>query len=162
MQLLHFDRSGLMASELLNVEKDTAKFIRCLLGVFYHKPSRLGCPAGKEAPFHKLDLENRLLQVVTVDGRQLYIDDQEAVPPRYHLVSRATVTFKAKLVDPKGEEKIGWNWCYKSSWPQELRNHEGEYLKHLQGLPNVVDLLAYSVVKFESDDDKDTPCALSR
>src|SRR5438045_5460742 len=31
--------------------------------------------------------------------------------------------------------------------------HEGDYLKHLQGLPNVVELLAYSVVKIEDNND---------
>ena len=74
MQLLHF-RSGLMVSEPLDIKVETKTFIRCLLGPFYHKPSRLGYPAGEEAPFHKHDLDNRLLQVVTVDGRQIYIDD---------------------------------------------------------------------------------------
>ncbi len=153
MRLLHFDRSGLMASEPLNIKADTAKFIQCLLGAFYHKPSRLGYPAGKEAPFHKYDPDNRLFQVVTVDGRQLYIDDQEAGPSRDHLVSRATVAFKAKLVNPKEKEKTGWDWCYKSSWPQELRKHEGHYLSSLQDQPNIVELLAYGVVKVENEND---------
>jgi hypothetical protein len=153
MQLLHFDRSGLVASEALDIEKDTVKFIRCLLGAFCHEPSRLGYPAGKEAPFHRHDSDNKLCQVVTVDGRQLYINDQEAGPPRDHLVSRATVTFKAKLVNPKAGEKAGWDWCYKSSWPQKLRKHEGDYLERLQGLPNVVDMLVYGVVKIENDND---------
>jgi hypothetical protein len=150
MQLLHFDRSGLMASQLLDIETDTVTFVRCLLGAFCHKPSRLGYPAGKDAPFHKHDPDNRLLQVVTVDERQLYIDDQEAGPPRDHRVSRATVVFKAKLVDPKGEEMTGWDWCYKSSWVQRLRRHEGEYLDRLRDLPNV---LVYGVVKVENDND---------
>ena len=156
MQLLHFDRSGLMASQPLDIKIDTATFVRCLLAVFLHKPARLGYPAGKYAPFHKHDHDDgRLLQVVTVDKQQLYIDDQEAGPPRDHLVSRATVVFKAKLVEPKGKGKGkgGWDWCYKSSWAQKPRTHEGDYLKHLQGLPNVVDLLAYDVVKVENDDD---------
>src|SRR5947207_7447006 len=96
---LTFDRPGLMASEVLDIKTDTAKFIQCLLGAFYHKPGRLGYPAGKEAPFHDYGPDNRLLQVVTVDGRKLYIDDQVAGPPKDHLVSRATVAFKAKLVE---------------------------------------------------------------
>jgi hypothetical protein len=100
MQLLHFDRSGLVASEALDIEKDTAKFIRCLLGAFCHEPSRLGYPAEKEAPFHRHDSDNKLRQVVTVGGRQLYTDDQEAGPPRDH---------KAKLVNPKAGEKAGWD-----------------------------------------------------
>jgi serine/threonine protein kinase len=153
MQLLHFDRSGLMASELLDITTDTMTFVRCLLAVFLHKPARLGYPAGKYAPFHKHDPDDRLRQVVTVGNRQLYIDDQEAGPPRDHLVSRATVVFKAKLVNPKGREKTGWDWCYKSSWAQQLRIHEGAYLTRLQGLPNVVNLLVYDVVKVENDDD---------
>ncbi|OCK95949.1 uncharacterized protein K441DRAFT_63050 [Cenococcum geophilum 1.58] len=153
MRLLHFDRSGLMASKPLDIEIDTAKFIQCLLGAFYHKPSRLGYPAGKEAPFHKYDPDDRLFQVVTVDGRQLYIDDQVAGPSRDHLVSRATVAFKANLVNPKEKEKTGWDWCYKSSWPQELRKHEGHYLSSLQDQPNIVELLAYGVVKVENEND---------
>jgi hypothetical protein len=153
MQLLHFNRSGLVASEALDIEKDTVKFIRCLLGAFCHEPSRLGYPAGKDAPFHRHDSDNKLRQVVTVDSRQLYINDQEAGPPRGHLVSRATVTFKAKLVDPKAGEEAGWGWCYKSSWPQKLRKHEGDYLERLQGLPNVVNMLVYGVVKIENDND---------
>jgi hypothetical protein len=124
-----------------------------LLGVFYHKPDRLGYPAGRYAPFHKHGPDNRLRQVVTVGDRQLYIDDQEAGPPRDHLVSRGTMVFKAKLVDPRGEEMTGWDWCYKSSWAQKVRTHEGVYLTHLQGLPNVVDLLVYGVAKVENDDD---------
>jgi hypothetical protein len=94
--------------------------------------------------------------VVTVDSRQLYIKDQEAGPPRDHLVSRATVTFKAQLVHPEGGEKTGWDWCYKSSWPQRLRKHEGDYLKREQGLPNVVELLGYGVVKIENDNNDTT------
>src|SRR5256714_3092878 len=156
MQLLHFDRSGLVASEPLDIEKETEKFIKCLLGAFCHEPSRLGYPAGKAAPFHGYDPDNRLRQVVTVGGRQLYLYDQEAGPPRDHLVSRATVTFKAKLVNPEGEEETGRDWCYKSSWPQKLRKHEGDYLKSLQGLPNVVDLLVYGVVKIENENENDT------
>ena len=153
MRLLHFDRSGLMASKLLDITTDTITFVRCLLAVFLHKPARLGYPAGKYAPFHKHDPDDVLRQVVTVDDRQLYIDDQEAGPPRDHLVSRATVVFKAKLVNPKGSEKTGWDWCYKSSWVQKLRKHEGAYLAHLRGLPHVVDLLVYDVVKVENDND---------
>jgi hypothetical protein len=95
MGLLHFDQSGLVASKALDIEKGTVKFIWCLLGAFRHEPSRLGYPAGKEAPFHRHDSDNELHQVVTVGGPQLYIDDQEAGPPRDHLVSRATVTFQA-------------------------------------------------------------------
>jgi len=153
MQLLHFDRSGLVASEPLDIEKETEKFIKCLLGAFCHEPSRLGYPAGKAAPFHGYDPDNRLRQVVTVGDRQLYLYDQEAGPPRDHLVSRATVTFKAKLVNPEGEDEAGRDWCYKSSWPQKLRKHEGDYLASLQGLPNVVDLLVYGVVKIENEND---------
>jgi serine/threonine protein kinase len=145
-----------MASEILDIKTHTDKFIKCLLGVFCHAPSRLGYPAGKEAPFHKYGPDNRLLQVVTVDSRQLYIKDQEAGPPRDCLVSHATVTFKAQLVHPKGGEKTGWDWCYKSSWPQKLRKHEGDYLKKVQGLPNVVELLGYGVVKVENDNDDTT------
>jgi hypothetical protein len=63
------------------------------------------------------------------------------------------VTFKAKLVDPKAGEEAGWDWCYKSSWPQKLRKHEGDYLERLQGLPNVVNMLVYGVVKIENDND---------
>jgi len=156
MQLLHFDRSGLMASEPIDIRTETDRFVLCLLGVFRHKPSKLGYPAGEDAPFHKHDPhdpDNKLLQVVTVGNRQLYISDQEAGPPRDHLVSRATTVFKAKLVDPKGAEKTGWDWCYKSSWIQKNRREEGEYLHHLQGLPNVVELLAYGVVKVENNKD---------
>jgi Fungal protein kinase len=156
MQLVHFDRSGLMASEILDIKRHTDKFIRCLLGVFRHAPSRLGYPAGKEAAFHKYGPDNRLLQVVTVDSRQLYIKDQEAGPLRDRLVSRATVAFKAQLVHPKGREKTGWDWCYKSSWPQRLRKHEGDYLERVQGLPNVVELLGYGVVEVENDNDDTT------
>jgi hypothetical protein len=63
------------------------------------------------------------------------------------------VTFKAKLVKPEGEEETGRDWCYKSSWPQKLRKHEGDYLATLRGLPNVVDLLVYGVVKIENEND---------
>jgi len=154
MQLLHFDCSGLVASKPLDIKDDTMTFVRCLLGVFCHKPGRLGYPAGKDVPVHEYDPnDNRLLQVVTANGRRLYIDDQEAGLPRDHLVSRATVVFKAKLVKPNGNDKAGWDYCYKSSWPQKLRTHEGEYLDRLRDLPNVVDLLVYGVVKVEEHDD---------
>jgi serine/threonine protein kinase len=153
MRLLHFDRSGLVASEHLDIEIETDKFIKCLLGVFCHEPSRLGYPAGKEVPFHKRGPDNKLLQVVTVGGRQLYLYDQEAGPLRGHLVGRATVAFRAKLVNPEGEKETGRDWCYKSSWPQKLRKHEGDYLKSLQGLSNVVDLLVYGVVKIKNEND---------
>ena len=75
MRLLHFNQLGLIASELLNIKADTAKFIQYLLKAFYHKPSRLKYPTKKEAPFHKYDLDNRLFQVVTIDSQQLYIDN---------------------------------------------------------------------------------------
>jgi len=153
MQLLHFDRSGLMASDPVDIRTDTDRFVRCLRAVFYHNPSRFGYPAGKDAPFHLPGPDNRLLQVVTVDDRKLYIDDQQAGPPRDHLVSRATVVFKAKLVHPEEDDKTGWDWCYKSSWVQKLQKHEGIYLEHLKGLPNVVELLVYGVVKVEKNDD---------
>jgi hypothetical protein len=96
-----------MVSKILDIKTYTDKFIKCLLGVFYHAPSRLRYPAKKEALSHKYGLDNRLLQVVTVDSRQLYIKDQETGPPRDHLISHATVTFKAQLVHPKGGEKTG-------------------------------------------------------
>jgi hypothetical protein len=156
MRLLHFDRSGLMASERLDITKDPEAFIKCLLGVFCHAPSRLGYPAGKEAPCHMYGPNNTLLQVITVDRRQLYIKDQEAGPPRDHLVSRATVTFKAQLVHPKAGEMTGWDWCYKSSWAQKVREHEGHYLEKLQSLSNVVKLLGYGAVKIENDNDDTT------
>ena len=69
MRLLHFNRSGLIASKLLNIKADIAKFIQYLLGTFYYKPSRLRYPAGKEALFYKYNLDNRLFQVITIDGR---------------------------------------------------------------------------------------------
>ena len=110
-------------------------------------------------PFHGYDPDDTLRQVVTVGGRQLYLYDQKAGPPRDHFVSRATLTFKAKLVNPEGEEETGRDWCYKSSWPQKLWKHEGDYLKSLQGLPNVVDLLVYGVVKIENENENDTTVA---
>lgn len=90
-----------------------------------------------------------------MDGRKLYIDKQEAGPYRDHLVSRATTVFKAKLVNPESGEKTGWDWCYKSSWVQHGRRHEGEYLKQVQGLPHVVELLAYGVVEVEEKKEED-------
>jgi len=154
MELLHFDRSGLVVSEPLDIKNDTAKFIRCLLGVFYHKPSRLGYPAGETAPTQLIDPEDGTLrQVVNVKGRQLYLGEQHAIPPRDHLVSRGTCAFKAKLVHPKEGEGKGWIWCYKSSWPQQQRTHEGKYLEKLQGLSNVVRLLIYSTEKVDNNDD---------
>ena len=65
----------------------------------------------------------------------------------------AQLAFKAQLVHPKGRETTGWGWCYKSSWPQKLRKHEGDYLERVQGLPNVVELLGYGIVKVENDND---------
>ena len=62
MQLLHFDRSGPMASKPLDITSHTTIFVWCLLAVFLHKPGRL---AGKDAPFQTHDSDNRLLQVVT-------------------------------------------------------------------------------------------------
>jgi hypothetical protein len=146
-------------SKLLDIKKEIEKFIKCLLRAFCHEPSRLRYPAGKEAPFHGYDPDDTLRQVVTVGGRQLYLYDQKAGPPRDHFVSRATLTFRAKLVNPEGEEETGRDWCYKSSWPQKLWKHEGDYLKSLQGLPNVVDLLVYGVVKIENENENDTTVA---
>ena len=124
MRLLHIDRLGLMASELLDIEKHTAILEWCLLGVFCHKFGRRGYPAGEDVPVHGYDPDdNRLLQVVTVNGRRLYIDTQEAGPPRGHLV-RATVVFKAKLFKPRGRGKTGWDYSYLSSWPQRLRTNK--------------------------------------
>lgn len=154
MQLLHFDRSGLIASEKLDIRSATDKFVRCLLGAFCHEPSKLGYPVGPDSPCHGMDLnDGQLRQVVTVKGRSLYLGHQEAGPPADHLVSRATVAFRAKLVSPNLGEKTSWDWCYKSSWPQRARRHEGEYLKCVQGLPDVVELLVHGVVQIKGRDD---------
>ena len=155
MQLLHFDRSGLMASEQVDITSHVGAvmFVRCLLAVFLHKPGKLGYPAGDDVPVHGYDPDDRLRQIVTVNGRQMYLDDQEVGPPRDHLVSRATVVFKAKFIKPQGDEKTGWDYCYKTSWVQKLRRHEGQYLERLRDVPNVVKLLGYGVVKVEDDDD---------
>ena len=80
----------------------------------------------------------------------------EGVPEvtQMHVRARSQpVVFKSKLVAPEGEEKTGWGWCYKSSWAQRLRIHEGDCLTHLQGLPNVVNFLVYGFVKVEKKDD---------
>ena len=49
-----------MASELLDIKIDMAKFIQYLLKAFYYKPSRLGYPAENKVPFHKYNPDNRL------------------------------------------------------------------------------------------------------
>ncbi|RMD39158.1 hypothetical protein DV735_g5971, partial [Chaetothyriales sp. CBS 134920] len=128
MRILHFDRSGLMASEPIDITAKPAIFVR------------------------KDPDDGRRLQVVTVGKRQFFIDDQQQGPLRDHLVSRATTAFRAKLVKHDREEKTGWAWCYKSSWIQTHRRHEGSFLEDTQG-PGVIDLLAYDTSKVRSSND---------
>src|SRR5436309_8100371 len=61
MRLLQFDRSGLLASEMVDVVKDTAIFVRCLIGAFCHTAGKLGFPDGPGAPRHETD-EGKLRQ----------------------------------------------------------------------------------------------------
>src|SRR5438045_2985728 len=65
-----------------------------------------------------------------------------------HLISRATVAFKAKLLRPKDDE-VDKVYCFKSRWPNKIRRYEGSYLEFLQGTPGVVSLLAYDVPHVE-------------
>jgi hypothetical protein len=159
MQLLHFNRSGIMASEVVDVVEDTATFVKCLIGAFCHRASRLGFPDGPGAPYHAT-VDGKLHQIVTVQNQKLYLLDQATGPARDHLASRATVTFKAKLLQPAptgGDQE----YCFKSSWAQKGRQHEGEHLHLLQDTPGTVSILAYDVAMVELDDSNivnDTTC----
>ena len=147
MRLLQFDRSGLLASEAIDIVACPTVFVRCLIGAFCHSAGRLGFPNGPSAPRHE-KVNGILRQVVTVKDKELYLIDQVSGPVRDHLVSRGTTAFKAKLLSPKGSEgdKV---YCFKSSWSQKARRHEGEYLELLRDTPGVVSLLAYDVPEVE-------------
>jgi hypothetical protein len=159
MQLLQFSRSGLMVSGEVDIVRDTAIFVRCLIGAFCHRASRLGFPDGPSAPYHEM-VEGKLRQIVTVQDQKLYLLDQAAAPLRDHLVSRATVTFKAKLLQPAPTES-DQEYCFKSSWIQKVRQHEGEYLLYPHGTSGTVSMLAYDVARVKLDDNNivdDTTC----
>ncbi|RMD42577.1 hypothetical protein DV735_g2565, partial [Chaetothyriales sp. CBS 134920] len=91
-------------------------------------------------------------QVVTVLKQQFFIKWQQEGPARDHLVSRRTATFKAKPVNPDRWQETGWDWCFKSSWVQAQRRHEGEFLKDTQG-PGVINLLVYDTAMIEDSND---------
>src|SRR6266487_803431 len=103
MLVLQWKRSGPLARADVEKMQDTAIFVRCLIGAFCHTAVKLGFPDGPNAPRHEM-VGEELRQVVTVQDKELYLIDQVVGPTRDHLVSRATVTFTAKLLHPTPSE----------------------------------------------------------
>lgn len=104
----NFDRSGLVASEEINIQQDTVKFMRYFLAAFCLAPSELGYPCGPSAPYHKKDADGQLRQVVTVDGRELFLGHQETGPSRDRLVkARRSLLEQSWLRQNKASRAIG-------------------------------------------------------
>lgn len=107
-------------------------------------PGELGYAGAKEIPRH-VPANGKTHHVIEIDGNVLCLDEQMASPRKDHLVGCGTVAWKARLMS--GDlEKEGEVFCFKGSWAQMERKHEGHHIKKLldAGVENVIKLLAFS------------------
>ena len=83
--------------------------------------------------------ENSTL-AVSVSGIKSELGEQIVVPLRGHPAGRSTCVQLARRIGQNS-----WSHFFKSSWPYQAREHEGNVLEKLTGISGIVGVLARDV-----------------
>ncbi|KAI9765032.1 MAG: hypothetical protein M1840_007857 [Geoglossum simile] len=141
LRMFRFDRSCVLVSQPVDVKKlpgeDSSVLVRCILADLVTQYSLRGFAEGSDNPT-LVEVDGKLRQVVQVGGKDFILGDQIVWPVEGRLSGRATTVHLAcEIGDPE------WDYCHKSSWPYEIRQHEGPILEELQDIGGVVDVIAW-------------------
>ena len=141
LQFLRFDRSGCSASEEIDIREYTAAYLKLMLSFFVLNYSRVGLNSliGRSPHGHR---------VVRVGTKKFELGKQIVYPPKDSLICRGTSAFMAREMS---EDRLGsdcmnilsWDLCYKISWINSGRPHEGAFLAKLKSVRNVVERQGY-------------------
>lgn len=142
LQFLRFDRSGCSVSEGIDIREHTTAFLKLMLSYFVFDYSRLGLNAhvGRSLQRHR---------VVRVNAKKFELGKQITYPSRDSLICRGTSTFMARemIENEEGSDYVDtqapWDLCYKISWINSARPHEGAFLTKLKDVRNVVECHGY-------------------
>lgn len=138
LQFLRFDRSGSSVSEEIDIREHTAAFLKLMLSYFVFNYSRVGLNAhiGRSLQGHR---------VVRVNAKKFELGKQIIYPSKDSLICRGTAAFMARemIENEEGSDRVNtqapWELCYKISWINSARPHEGAFLVKLKGVCNVVE-----------------------
>lgn len=142
LQFLRFDRSGCSVSEEIDIREHTTAFLKLMLSYFVFDYSRLGLNAhvGRSLQGHR---------VVRVNAKKFELGKQIIYPSRDSLICRGTSAFMARkmIENEEGSDCVDtqapWDLCYKISWINSARPHEGAFLTKLKDVRNVVECHGY-------------------
>lgn len=142
LQFLRFDRSGCAVSEEIDIRKQTTAFLKLMLSYFLFNYSKIGLNAyiGRSLQGHR---------VVRVNAKKFELGKQIIYPPKYSLICRGTSAFMARemIENEEGSDCVDtqapWDLCYKISWINSARPHEGAFLIKLKNVRNVVECHGY-------------------
>lgn len=142
LQFLRFDRSGCAVSKEIDIRGHTATFLKLMLSYFVFDYSRLGLNAhvGRSLQGHR---------VVRVNAKKFELGKQIIYPSKDSLICRGTSAFMARemIENEEGSDCVDrqapWDLCYKISWINSARPHEGALLIKLKDVRNVVECHGY-------------------
>lgn len=142
LQFLRFDRSGCSVSEEIDIREHTTAFLKLMLSYYVFNYSELGLNAhiGRSLQGHR---------VVRVNAKKFELGKQIIYPSKDSLICRGTSAFMAREMSENEEgsdcvdTQAPWNLCYKISWINSARPHEGAFLIKMKGVRNVVECHGY-------------------
>lgn len=136
LQLLRFDRSGCSVSEELDIREHPATFLKLMLSYFVFNYSSVGLNAhiGRSLQGHR---------VVRVNEKKFELGKQIIYPSKDSLICRGTAAFMAREMIENVKTQTPWELCYKISWINSARPHEGAFLVKLKDVRNVVECHGY-------------------
>ncbi|KAI9861197.1 MAG: hypothetical protein M1813_005370 [Trichoglossum hirsutum] len=140
MRMFWFSRSYVLISQLTDIqgEQNTSVLVRCILACLVLRHTKLGFSDHDTLTIEHV--EGEFQPVVVIDEKKFILGKQIIWPIGDYLIGRATTVHLARTLE---DEKSQWRYCYKSSWPYAVREHEGKVLEELQGVPGIVRLFAW-------------------
>ncbi|KAI9779421.1 MAG: hypothetical protein M1839_007386 [Geoglossum umbratile] len=136
--MFRVDRSCVLVSrnvDIRGVETTNSILVRSILATLVLPDTALGF-LGNDS-LERVYEAGKPRLAVFVNREKFLLGRQISFPTRDRLTCRATTAHVATKEGDRNE------YCYKNSWPYADRQHEGDVLHQLQGVPGVVRLIAW-------------------
>ncbi|KAF8663691.1 hypothetical protein AX16_000866 [Volvariella volvacea WC 439] len=141
VQILHYDRAGVVYSDWINYHERPDKFVLWICGIALPNFAKIG--------FHPSiywERSRRLLDFVDAETKKkVQLAISQPVFRRLTLVGRGTICWIAPMT--VGSKSV----LIKQYWRSVHRPGEETFLKHLKGLPGIVEILGYQHLEKISD-----------
>ena len=145
MYACHIYRSGILISEVLDVNEHPLHFLRIAVGILLLNCARLGYDTSFFEETHTSDSDEKRIHYLIVQQRKY--EPERMLYQEECIRGRGTVCLRARRLDGKNKGKV---CVIKDAWVDRSRVvKEVEILEHLRGLKiaNVPKLIAHEIVQ---------------